>query len=167
LVDLVAVVSPELSVTAGHHAAAHLKARILTSVPKVREVIVHVVPPRVPELLPDVTNVEIDTELRRMCEGAAPAGCIVGVSSVTHHYLPSDVWWQEEGLTAEVAIVVPAGQTVADVERTSRQLTEALEGSRIGPLKILRLDVRLDVSDGKRVVNLETSHVDMQTMRGT
>jgi hypothetical protein len=152
-VDLVAVVSPDLSVTASHHAAAQLRARVGT-VEKVHEVNVHVVPPRVPELLPDVTNAMVEAELRLMCETASLALGSLAVSSITHHYLPPSSWWRDGGLAAEVAIVVPIGQTMVEVHRLAHELRKELEGSRVGPLQILRVDVRLDVGTPQPAIPL-------------
>jgi hypothetical protein len=147
--------------TAAHHAAATLRSAVIASRPKIREVIVRVVPPCVPSLLPEVTNQEIDAQLRQIACAAAPKS-VLTISSVTHHFLPengSSVGGDRQsfgpGLTAEVAIVLAAGRSIKEAGDVTRLVQEALETSTIGnaQLPLVRAIVRIDASaDGRELV---------------
>jgi hypothetical protein len=165
LVDLEAVVNPGLSVSAAHHATSLLRRAVMASRPSVREVLVRVVPARVPALLPDLTNEAIDAELRRIAHAAAPSSLVLTVSSVTHHFLPEnaspiDCGRPNFGLTAEVAIVLRPGRSLSEACEVTRIVQEKLEASTLGDarLPLARAIVRIDTSvDGRALVQQRAS----------
>jgi hypothetical protein len=116
---------------------------------------IRVVPPHVPSLLPEVTDGEIDAELRRIAHSAAPSSLVLAVSSVTHHFLPENVASFDHGrptsgagLTAEVAIVLRPGRSISEAGEVTRIVQEKLEASTIGDarLPLVRAIVRIDAS---------------------
>jgi cation diffusion facilitator family transporter len=133
---------------AAHAAAAELRTRVAETVPKVSEVVVHVVPTPAQLSAGSTDAAEIEQAIRRITT-ASPG--VLGVSSVQQHVVPVSTLGGPAGLLVEVAIAVAPDATVAEARATCREVEQCLQRAHVGPargtagVRVVGATVRLDL----------------------
>lgn len=160
LVDLHAVVPPRLSISAGYHTAAVLRRAVVSEVPRVLEVLVHLNPEgqEIEEnFLAEGSVSEIENEIRGIVAAAVRD---VAVSRVLCHFLP------DARLSVELGIVTLRDKgSLAELRdlavEVKQAVTHKFHRRCVGChcIDVIEVDVRLDLGDGCQILNQHISPV--------